>query len=870
VTNNGGAGISQPFRISVLPGSIAPDGNSPVLDPFFLQVAGLAAGETLFVSRAVEVPAGVTGFDVRVEADIDQVIGGSDQSQRVAASHFQELTSDVDRWVCIGPTRITADSGLHAGGILFAMAVDPSSPSTIYVGSAGSGLWKTTDGGASWRPISDSLPTLAVAAIAVDPSASSRVYVATPNFGVFRSEDGGTSWRQLPGSPNGEIGLAVLLVHPTDPDVLYLTTREGVFRSVDRGATWSLSKAAPPTDQGRATDLVMALSNPNVLYVGIAGQGLFRTTDGGVNWTPMAVDGPPVTVLSVRLGLSQNVPGRVYALFRSTASVFTLFRTNDSGASWSAVSNFPAGSFFAVLGVDCPDPSNPGTDVVYLGGVDFFRSTAGGAQDSFQAVQGLHVDHHAIAKDPAAPSTVYSLNDGGIYRSLQRGQSGSWAFIGDGITNVEFYDIALAVTEPDLVIGGTQDNGNIRFDGTTTVWAEMDGFGDGATVAIDPTDARVLYAMPQFIHEPNDGGLSKSTDRGASFQGISRGLPLGRNNGGCVAQNAHFQVHPTQQTTLLAAPAFSRGSPPASPSPCGGLYRTTTNAPPGSWSAILQIQRAPPASPVNFVRSTVDASADLYYAATDQGQIFAGPGGAGWQNVFTHPQGAGVTDLEIDPDDPSIVYTAFGGSAAGTTGRLFRLQRPSATPSTVSATDITFNLPVGRVVQALAVDRMRPLTVYAGTEAGVFRGRSIDGGATWAWMPYANGLPAADIRDLEVHPVTGVLRAATFGRSAFEVNTDFPMGSLLTTQGRITFLRIHDVGTGFGPPTDFLDVEAVVILDSEPRKAFGVQLRSDEDEVRHQAMLDLLRDAFREDRLVSIDYVRTGIRGGRIERVAIS
>jgi hypothetical protein len=123
------------------------------------------------------------------------------------------------------------------------------------------------------------------------------------------------------------------------------------------------------------------------------------------------------------------------------------------------------------------------------------------------------------------------------------------------------------------------------------------------------------------------------------------------------------------------------------------------------------------------------------------------------------------------------------------------------------------------------------------------------------------------VTNLEVHQRTGVLRAATFGRSVFEVNTDDPIGSVLGAGGRVTLLRVHDVGTGYGPPFDFLDVEVVAWLDSMPGRAFGFQLRADAQKNASQGMLKLLREAFNTNRQVHIDYVRTGFRNGRILRV---
>jgi hypothetical protein len=165
---------------------------------------------------------------------------------------------------------------------------------------------------------------------------------------------------------------------------------------------------------------------------------------------------------------------------------------------------------------------------------------------------------------------------------------------------------------------------------------------------------------------------------------------------------------------------------------------------------------------------------------------------------------------------------------------------------------------------------MNPFTIYAGTNKGVYRGRSIDGGTTWNWSAYLNGLPLADVRDLEVHPVSGVMLAATFGRSAFEVNTAAPLGSVLAATGRLTFLRVNNPGTGFGPATDFLNAEAIILLDSQPGRGFGFTLRKDSEEADHRGMLDMLRLAFRQNRTVRLNYIRTGLRNGRIIRVEVN
>src|SRR5262249_50894264 len=149
---------------------------------------------------------------------------------------------------------------------------------------------------------------------------------------------------------------------------------------------------------------------------------------------------------------------------------------------------------------------------------------------------------HGFAANPASPGAIYVLTDGGIYRSTNRGAADSWAFVGDGIANVELYDIADAPTQPDLVIGGTQANETNKYDGRSTVCQHTRG-GDGATVDVDPTNAQILYAMYQY-----SDSLARSTDGGGSFGPFAQNLPPAPN---CF--NFFWQVHPTTPSTQLAA-----------------------------------------------------------------------------------------------------------------------------------------------------------------------------------------------------------------------------------------------------------------------------------------------------------------------------
>jgi photosystem II stability/assembly factor-like uncharacterized protein len=624
----------------------------------------------------------------------------------------------------------------------------------------------------------------------------------------------------LPNSPNGEVRFGTLLVSPRDANLVYLATSDGIHRSADAGTSWTRVLSG-----GQATDLVMAQGAPTTLYAAIAGDGVYKTVDGGTSWAKFSNGLPALNPgFQITLASPRNSPNTLYAAAGASAGL-QLFRTDDGGATWVR-KNLPADPFLYndAIAVGTDDPN-----IVYVSGINLWRSDDGGL--TFTRLTGPHVDYHAFLNDPVAPATIYALNDGGIYKSVNHGLG--WTFIGAGLRNVEFYDHGVASSDPVLTFGGTQDNGTLKYSGSST-WAQILG-GDGATVAIDPTDPNIIYAMNQGANS-----VQRAAD-GVSFAPF--GLPTTN-----VCFNLPFHLHPRNRETLLA--------------PCAGLWRTTTTTPPGDWRQILP----PPMNGKAVVRSAVDPSTDIYYAGTTDGKVLAAPGGSNWREVFSHPANAGVTDIDVDPSDSRILFVSFGASGVD---RVYRFVRTSTAPVTLIGQQIGASVPTGLKIQTLAVDPSRNFTAYVGTNKGVYRGLATSAAGPWLWSPYNVGLPLADVRDLEIHPRTGVLHAATYGRSAYEVNTVDPIGSVLAAEGRITLLRAHDVGGGYGPPNDFLDTEAIVWLDALPGSSFGFQLRQDANASAHGEMFDLLRKAFVQNRRVQIDYVRTGLRSGRIIRVML-
>jgi hypothetical protein len=705
----------------------------------------------------------------------------------------------------------------EAVGRLTTMAVDPRDPDVIYVGSPGaggdegSGVWKTSDGGATWAPITDDLPSLAVDAIALDPTDSDRVYVVLFQYGLYRSDDAGVHWIQV---FDGDLHVrtnigpdadrTVLLVDPLDPQRLYLTSDDGVLRSDDGGAHWPVSLGG-----GGATTLVMDPQHPNVLYTALSSpatpngslyrtQGVYKTVDGGSHWDPVsALPSASLPWRNTLLAISHppsDPHETVYALFPRGPVIgndlfkgigYDLYRTTD-GSTWSKhftcdpVMDPYNNCNFAIMGADPLDPMR-----LYIGGVAFWTSVNGGEAPLTRVPAELtnfniqpytpHVDYWELAFKPGDPTVLYVASDGGFYVSDDHGAEGTWTFKGIGITNAEMHDLAWAEipNQPSRIVrvtAGSVDNGTLLSDGTLD-WRQLAG-GDGGAVAIDPVDVDRLYLS--F----NDGGVFQDGDPDEKpFYG---GIPDATWQG-CHAYDQTFQ--------LLIYPSEEPVSRPVLDA-CGSLWRTTEPDSDGNWSQIFPPPSgtSPLANGEAVVRVAIDPTRDLYYVGTSLGRVFASLHGDTWSEaLFAHPDSLKLSDIEVDRAHPDTIYASFAPailldrncSQNAGNSRVYRLQRTSPDPSVLAltATDITGDFPTGpggekRCVNAIAADPGIPRTVYAATDKGMYRGRGNATGGPWVWEPYDNGMPPTDVRDLEVDHEAGQLYAATDGRGAFKVTLE--------------------------------------------------------------------------------------------------
>lgn len=653
--------------------------------------------------------------------------------------HLQPAESLDEQWTFIGPSNIA--------GRMLAIAFEPGNPEVMYAGSASGGLWKSTDSGLNWFAIDDNLPTLAVAAVVVDPTDPGILYIGTGegNFngdavwgvGVLKSVDGGVTWDTtgLNWSMTSSDAVNEMIIDPGDPDRLFAACNSGVYRSLDAGDTWErvLNGTAKHVlfKPGATDTLFAALGYP----WGNGTNGVWRSPDGGESWTRRSSGfASPFDIGRVSLAACQSNPDVLVAGVAGTFSVngaglLGVYRSENAGDSWTVMAVNP--NFYGGQGwYDNITAIKPDDDqVVYAGGVDFYRSTNAGMdwdQLSYWWYppgdpQYTHADLHAYAWYPGDPDRLFVGSDGGIYESLDAGLT--WTPRVNGLATMQFYAMGSAFLDENIAYGGTQDQGTNKFSGTDQ-WEFVYG-GDGGECVIDYTDEDIVYAEWQF------GNHVRSLDGGRHWQDIMDGID-GR--GAWVAPVIMDHWNPEVLYTATTS-----------------VYKTVDRG--DTWTAT--------SDPLT-TSSLVTLSQDFF----DPGLLYAGvassvwrseDGGASWVSISSGLPGAWITEIQADPEQPDGVWAVFSGYGSR---RVMHSGDRGATWA-----DATGDLPV-LPVNTVEIAPGSPRRVYVGTDLGVFV--SNDDGANW--LSFNDALPNVVVDDLDLHLPTMQLRAATHGRGMWQVN----------------------------------------------------------------------------------------------------
>ncbi|MEI6740828.1 MAG: dockerin type I domain-containing protein [Gemmatimonadaceae bacterium] len=677
---------------------------------------------------------------------------------RAAAMAINVPTVGV--WSSIGPLGFYGDNGFFGSlpqldaGRVPAVAFHPTDRNTIFVGTAAGGVWKSTNEGASWMPLTDTQCSQVIGSVAVDPVNPNIVYAGTGEFyestagcGVLRSSDGGTTWSNVAAEPFASSApvFFTLIVDratagSTNSTTLLAATNRGVYRSTNSGVTWTLTTPALTF-----TDVVQHPTNPNIVYamrMGVAGSatgpGLWKSTDKGATWTTVST----MTADSVgrmEMAVSAARPGSVWIVAATTSRTFGgLYRWDDSTASRSTLAasgvtappavtnrnNFGAqGDYDLMIAVD---PTN--ANRIYLGGVRAYRSVDGGG--TFREIApNIHCDWHVIVVDPNDPTRILAGSDGGLF--LSRDGAETFNAINAGLaTSLHYPGLSLHPTDPSGVLTGMQDNGTIIARNGMTQWNGVWG-GDGGYTAINPTAPDIYYVSSQ------NGSMVRINAAAGTAANVVTGIDAAERR----AFIAPFIIDGSRPNRLYF----------------GGtkVYRTDNEG--TRWTAISgDLTKGSPAYITALAVAPSDSATLL--AGTSDGNIrYSRDYGLTWASPSTALPVRSVGDFAISPTDPAKAVVTFTSTG---TGHVYL-----TTDGGYTWTNITGSLP-DVTTQASAWGPNGKL--FIGNMYGVYE--TSDLGVTWT---RASGLPWIRVTDLVYNSRTNRLVAATYGRGiwAFDFST---------------------------------------------------------------------------------------------------
>ena len=686
-------------------------------------------------------------------------------------------------WRSIGPDR---------GGRSIAVAGHAERPFEYYFGATGGGLFKTTDGGTTWTPVTDGqVGSASVGAVAMAPSDPDIVYIGMGEVqlranvlqgdGVYRSDDAGKSWRHLGLADTHAIGR--IRIHPTDPDRVYVAAlghpfgpnpERGVFRTTDGGETWE--KVLFRDERTGAVDLVMDPTDPDVLYAtlwqvyrkpwrlwsGGEGSGIFKSTDGGDTWTEITRNpGLPDGVLGkITIAVSGADPSRVWANLEAERG--GLYRSDDGGASWEFVNGhrdvWQRAFYFQRLVADPVDRNS-----LYILNFRLMRSTDGGR--TLESVPETHVDHHDLWIDPTNPLRMIDGNDGGGVVTVNGGRT--WTSM--RYPTAQIYRLATTGDSPYHVCGAQQDNSTVCVSSEwahlrdpaspNTEWMYAVGGGESGYIAPHPADPDIFYAGATNTLTRYDRATGIATDI-QPWPRIVMGEPA-RDMPERWNWTYPIAVAPAPPHTLYVGSqhlwrSLDEGRSWAKISP--DLTRAEPETLDDSGGPVVKDQDGPEIYATLYSIGLSPHEPETIWTGSDDGLVHVSRDGGGeWIDVTPPdmPPHTRVMTVEVSPHNPASAHVAG-----------IRYEMDDRAPYAwrtddygESWTRISDGIPEGAFVRVIREDPMREGLLYAGTEHGVFV--SFDGGSSWGDLSL--GLPDTPVTGLSVE--TRDLVISTHGRS---------------------------------------------------------------------------------------------------------
>ncbi len=697
------------------------------------------------------------------------------------------------RYRSIGPFR---------GGRVAAVAGSPSQPQTYYFGATGGGIWKTTDGGASWLPMSDGqVATGSVGALAVAESDPNIVYAgmgegdirgnASPGDGVYKSNDAGRTWKHIGLEDTQQIG--AIAVNPKNPNIVFVAAlghqfaaneQRGIFRSTDGGATWKQVLTRGP--KAGAIDVVMDPSNPNVLFAafwevyrtpyslesGGPGSGIWKSTDGGDTWHDLSrAPGLPRGILGkIGVSVSGANADRIYAIVEADDG--GVYRSDNGGTSWTRVNNNrdlrQRAWYYTHI---YADPKN--ADEVYVLNTGVYRSNDGGR--SYTTIMTPHGDNHDLWIDPTDPNRMIEANDGGANISINGGRTWSTE---ENQSTAQFYRVALDNDYPYHAYGAQQDNTTVRTATrgrggiTERDWYDVGG-GESGWIAPDPRNSNIVYA----------GSYGNLITRFDAFTGVQRNInPWPDNPMGHPAADLKYRfqwsfpiiISPHDPKVIYAA--------------ANVLFKSTDEG--QSWEPISKdltrddkSRQGSSGGPITKDNTSIEyyctiftvneslLTKGLIWVGSDDGLVhLTRDGGKTWTNVTPPkdilPEWSQINAIEPSPFDPATAYVA----ATMYKSDDFHPYLYKTSDYGKTWKKIVNGIPANHFTRVIREDLKQKGLLFAGTEFGIYV--SYDDGDNWKSIQL--NLPVVPITDLAFHKRDDELVVATQGR-AFWILDDLPL-----------------------------------------------------------------------------------------------
>jgi hypothetical protein len=649
----------------------------------------------------------------------------------VANRSSSSVLVPTSNWEPIGPFTHTNTGSWSSGqGRVNVVYEDPSNPNTVYIGAPAGGIWKSTNAGNSWVPLSDNLPQIGVSGIAVDPNNPNVIYITTGDcdasdtysIGVLKSSDGGITWNTTGLTFTTTNKLAGdIIINPSDSNMIWAATSDGIYKSTNAGTSWTLTQTGDFA-QGR---IRLKPGDSNTVYA-VSNNRFYRSTNAGTTFTAI-ISGLPFSSGRLLLDVTAANPNYIYILSAFASSAFQgIYRSVNGGTSWTKTSGdtdvFESSQSWYDLAL-AVSPTNQ--NEIYTGCLNVWKSTDGGSSatklnnwSSPTEQAYTHADIHYLR---FFGNKLYCGSDGGVYVSQNNGTS--FTDLTASAQIGQFYKIAVSKQTASKMVGGLQDNGGHAY--SDNQWKNYYG-ADGMDTAIDPNDSDKYYGFIQF-----GGGLYVSSNAGNSLSS-SVGAPAsetGTNDDGgnwitpLVANNAGELFAGYSNLYILS----------------GGAW-TQQNVNSLGGGDVEQIAIDPSNDNIMYV-----VNGSSLYKSINKGINF----------TLSYSASSNITSVDVHSSNSSIVYLTTQGLAG---------QALKSINGGTSFTSFSAGLPnIGKNVivhQGRNVDN--PL--YIGTSLGVY----YKDDTMSQWEPFDINLPNVSVTDLEINLEDEKVIAATYGRGIWQ------------------------------------------------------------------------------------------------------